>query len=208
MTKGKRCGKIERNEQGALAQLGAHNTGSVGVRGSNPLRSTKKGPARYAARVLFWWFCFHGSNPLRHRKTESACNHVRCFRMGGKTEKWRNECAVEPRKKLQCLDRTFRFRIPRSDATPRGSFFGGSAFTVRTPSATEKPKARATMFDVFGCVGKPGNGGMNVRWNREKICGAWTAHFGSESPTLHKKILHFSLFPYPLSVSYFPKRRT
>ena len=112
MTKGKRCGKIERNEQGALAQLGAHNTGSVGVRGSNPLRSTKKGPARYAARVLFWWFCFHGSNPLRHRKTESACNHVRCFRMGGKTEKWRNECAVEPRKKLQCLDRTFRFRIP------------------------------------------------------------------------------------------------
>ena len=26
---------------GALAQLGAHNTGSVGVRGSNPLRSTK-----------------------------------------------------------------------------------------------------------------------------------------------------------------------
>ena len=25
---------------GALAQLGAHNTGSVGVRGSNPLRST------------------------------------------------------------------------------------------------------------------------------------------------------------------------
>ncbi len=26
---------------GALAQLGAHNTGSVGVRGSNPLCSTK-----------------------------------------------------------------------------------------------------------------------------------------------------------------------
>ena len=29
--------------KGALAQLGAHNTGSVGVRGSNPLRSTIKG---------------------------------------------------------------------------------------------------------------------------------------------------------------------
>ena len=29
-------------QQGALAQLGAHNTGSVGVRGSNPLRSTMK----------------------------------------------------------------------------------------------------------------------------------------------------------------------
>ena len=29
---------------GALAQLGAHNTGSVGVRGSNPLRSTKQKP--------------------------------------------------------------------------------------------------------------------------------------------------------------------
>ena len=28
--------------RGALAQLGAHNTGSVGVRGSNPLCSTKK----------------------------------------------------------------------------------------------------------------------------------------------------------------------
>ena len=27
---------------GALAQLGAHNTGSVGVRGSNPLCSTTK----------------------------------------------------------------------------------------------------------------------------------------------------------------------
>ena len=26
---------------GALAQLGAHNTGSVGVTGSNPVRSTK-----------------------------------------------------------------------------------------------------------------------------------------------------------------------
>ena len=27
---------------GALAQLGAHNTGSVGVTGSNPVRSTTK----------------------------------------------------------------------------------------------------------------------------------------------------------------------
>ncbi len=27
---------------GALAQLGAHNTGSVGVRGSSPLCSTRK----------------------------------------------------------------------------------------------------------------------------------------------------------------------
>ena len=30
------------NVNGALAQLGAHNTGSVGVRGSNPLCSTNK----------------------------------------------------------------------------------------------------------------------------------------------------------------------
>ena len=35
-----RCGKI--TQYGALAQLGAHNTGSVGVRGSNPLCSTRK----------------------------------------------------------------------------------------------------------------------------------------------------------------------
>ena len=31
----------QQRRYGALAQLGAHNTGSVGVRGSNPLRSTK-----------------------------------------------------------------------------------------------------------------------------------------------------------------------
>ena len=34
--------KIKRKYFGALAQLGAHDTGSVGVRGSNPLCSTKK----------------------------------------------------------------------------------------------------------------------------------------------------------------------
>ena len=122
MTKGKRCGKIERNEQGALAQLGAHNTGSVGVRGSNPLRSTKKGPARYAARVLFWWFCFHGSNPLRHRKTESACNHVRCFRMRGKTEKWRNECAVELRKNCSAWTAHFGSESPEATLRRAGPF--------------------------------------------------------------------------------------
>ena len=32
----------KRVPDGALAQLGAHNTGSVGVRGSNPLRSTSR----------------------------------------------------------------------------------------------------------------------------------------------------------------------
>ena len=32
---------LKRGFFGALAQLGAHNTGSVGVRGSNPLCSTK-----------------------------------------------------------------------------------------------------------------------------------------------------------------------
>ena len=148
MTKGKRCGKIERNEQGALAQLGAHNTGSVGVRGSNPLRSTKKGPARYAARVLFWWFCFHGSNPLRHRKTESACNHVRCFRMGGKTEKWRNECAVEPRKKLQCLDRTFRFRIPKATLWRAGPFLV-VPFPRFEPPPPQKNRKRVRPCSMF-----------------------------------------------------------
>ena len=34
--------ELKSNKKGALAQLGAHNTGSVGVRGSNPLCSTKK----------------------------------------------------------------------------------------------------------------------------------------------------------------------
>ena len=98
MTNRKRCGKIKNNRKGALAQLGAHNTGSVGVRGSNPLRSTKKSP-RVNRAGSFWFFCFRGSNPRRHRKNEIECNRVRCFRMRGKTEKWRNECAVESRKK-------------------------------------------------------------------------------------------------------------
>ena len=40
---------------GALAQLGAHNTGSVGVRGSNPLCSTKK--------ALAFCKCFFHSLP-------------------------------------------------------------------------------------------------------------------------------------------------
>ena len=33
---------ISNSKRGALAQLGAHHTGSVGVRGSNPLCSTNK----------------------------------------------------------------------------------------------------------------------------------------------------------------------
>ena len=37
--------------RGALAQLGAHNTGSVGVRGSSPLCSTRKKHLR--KQVLF-----------------------------------------------------------------------------------------------------------------------------------------------------------
>ena len=112
MTNRKRCGKIKNNRKGALAQLGAHNTGSVGVRGSNPLRSTKKSPRATPRGSFFGGSAFHGSNPLRHRKTEIACNHVRCFRMRGKTEKWRNECAVESRKNDIHVCRTFRFRIP------------------------------------------------------------------------------------------------
>ncbi len=44
LTKGKDCDKIY--GVGALAQLGAHNTGSVGVRGSNPLCSTKNSSLR------------------------------------------------------------------------------------------------------------------------------------------------------------------
>ena len=42
---------------GALAQLGAHNTGSVGVRGSNPLCSTKKALAEASAffnKICLW----------------------------------------------------------------------------------------------------------------------------------------------------------
>ena len=42
LTIDKRIGIWYDNEQGALAQLGAHNTGSVGVTGSNPVRSTKQ----------------------------------------------------------------------------------------------------------------------------------------------------------------------
>ena len=40
------------NTYGALAQLGAHNTGSVGVRGSNPLCSTKKNRSRTRLRFF------------------------------------------------------------------------------------------------------------------------------------------------------------
>ena len=41
-TKQIKCAKIHTVEiNGALAQLGAHHTGSVGVRGSSPLYSTK-----------------------------------------------------------------------------------------------------------------------------------------------------------------------
>lgn len=38
---------------GALAQLGAHDTGSVGVRGSSPLCSTRQGPGANRAPGLF-----------------------------------------------------------------------------------------------------------------------------------------------------------
>ena len=41
------------NQSGALAQLGAHHTGSVGVRGSNPLCSTSRAsPAPSTSRTL------------------------------------------------------------------------------------------------------------------------------------------------------------
>ena len=44
---------------GALAQLGAHNTGSVGVRGSNPLCSTNKNRT-FVYRQMF---CYCLSKP-------------------------------------------------------------------------------------------------------------------------------------------------
>ena len=47
---GRRC-KIE---YGALAQLGAHDTGSVGVRGSSPLCSTKRENRLYSGFLYFW----------------------------------------------------------------------------------------------------------------------------------------------------------
>ncbi len=43
---------------GALAQLVAHNTGSVGVRGSNPLRSTKNNrPVQKDGSVILLFNC-------------------------------------------------------------------------------------------------------------------------------------------------------
>ena len=42
MTNRLEYGMIYKVSHGALAQLGAHNTGSVGVRGSNPLCSTSR----------------------------------------------------------------------------------------------------------------------------------------------------------------------
>ena len=45
---------------GALAQLGAHHTGSVGVRGSSPLCSTKKKYGTLLCFVLFLFFKEHG----------------------------------------------------------------------------------------------------------------------------------------------------
>ena len=43
---------------GALAQLGAHHTGSVGVRGSNPLCSTNEKSLCLAENIGFIFFCY------------------------------------------------------------------------------------------------------------------------------------------------------
>ena len=52
-TKQIKCAKIHTVEiNGALAQLGAHHTGSVGVRGSSPLCSIKR-------QSTFWWIVFY-----------------------------------------------------------------------------------------------------------------------------------------------------
>ena len=69
-------------DYGALAQLGAHNTGSVGVRGSNPLCSTKE--KRPPCAVFFLWWSW-GEPPLRRdgakwgshfaSKPMGACSH-------------------------------------------------------------------------------------------------------------------------------------
>ena len=48
---------------GALAQLGAHNTGSVGVRGSSPLCSTRAADGRTISAVRFLLLC---RNIFRH----------------------------------------------------------------------------------------------------------------------------------------------
>ena len=40
---------------GALAQLGAHDTGSVGVRGSSPLCSTKKSTEHFCVSYFFYF---------------------------------------------------------------------------------------------------------------------------------------------------------
>ncbi len=40
------------NCNGALAQLGAHNTGSVGVTGSNPVCSTKRKSVHESERIF------------------------------------------------------------------------------------------------------------------------------------------------------------
>ena len=44
---------------GALAQLGAHHTGSVGVTGSSPVCSTKQTEPRNDANALFLGFRFY-----------------------------------------------------------------------------------------------------------------------------------------------------
>ena len=47
---------------GALAQLGAHHTGSVGVRGSNPLCSTNEKSLCLAENIGFIIFCYASEN--------------------------------------------------------------------------------------------------------------------------------------------------
>ncbi len=55
--------------QGALAQLGAHNTGSVGVTGSSPVRSTKnKGLQFFCKPFVLVKSIYH--------TVKCACSHI------------------------------------------------------------------------------------------------------------------------------------
>ena len=56
------------NHFGALAQLGARHTGSVEVRGSNPLCSTN--PILHKTLLLCRWLCRHGLVVISKRKNQ------------------------------------------------------------------------------------------------------------------------------------------
>ena len=108
---------------GALAQLGAHNTGSVGVRGSNPLCSTKN-KNRHSAVFVF----AVASSAFEPPQMPLAAFDMLCAPA-------KQQIRSEARRKAGVTN-------PRANCSHRASPFGGFCFCcrkfgIRTPSKAE-----------------------------------------------------------------------